>query len=124
MACSPALTPTPVPPTPSVDEIPRISVDETYQKLVRVDAVVIDVRIPIEYESSHIKGAISLPEDEIQMHFDELPRDKDLILYCACGGETSSARAAQILLSNGFTRVSVLKGGLLAWLATNYPIEP
>ena len=82
MACSPALTPTPVPPTPSVDEIPRISVDEAYQKLAQVDAVFIDVRTPIEYESSHIKGAISLSESEIQMHFNELPRDKNLILYC------------------------------------------
>ncbi|HET9914419.1 MAG TPA: hypothetical protein VFQ13_21165 [Anaerolineales bacterium] len=38
--------------------------------------------------------------------------------------EHTSARAAFILLQNGYTRVSALLGGFTAWIEAGYPIEP
>jgi hypothetical protein len=62
--------------------VPRISLQETQDKLAQGQAVLVDVRSKTSYDKSHAKGAISVPEAEIGARKDELPRDKELILYC------------------------------------------
>jgi cytoskeletal protein RodZ len=63
-------------------EVPRISVQDTKRQLENGQAVVVDVRSRTSFEQSHIAGSISIPESEIDARLDELPRDKDVILYC------------------------------------------
>lgn len=63
--------------------VPRISIEEARQKLETGQAVVVDVRTKNTYDQAHLPGSISLPEDEIESRLDELPDDKELILYCA-----------------------------------------
>jgi rhodanese-related sulfurtransferase len=38
--------------------------------------------------------------------------------------EHTSARAAFVLLHNGYPRVSALLGGFVAWIEAGYPVEP
>jgi rhodanese-related sulfurtransferase len=45
-------------------------------------AVLVDVRSKASYDKSHAAGAISMPEEEVGARVDELPQDKDIILYC------------------------------------------
>ena len=52
------------------------------------------------------------------------PRDRDIIVYCSCPNEVSSARVALQLQRKGFTRVRPLLGGIDAWREQNYPMEP
>jgi 3-mercaptopyruvate sulfurtransferase SseA len=54
----------------------------------------------------------------------ELPRDRDIIVYCACPNEVSSASLALQLHRRGFTRVRPLQGGIEAWRGRGYPTEP
>src|SRR3989442_666078 len=54
----------------------------------------------------------------------EIPRDRDMILYCSCPNEVSSARTALLLHRNGIRRVRPLLGGIDAWRERNYPTEP
>ena len=54
---------------------------------------------------------------------DEFPRDRDIIVYCSCPNEVSSARVALQLQRRGFTRVRPLFGGIDAWREQNYPTE-
>lgn len=61
--------------------VPRIGLDETQQKLELDQAILVDVRSRASYEKSHAAGAISVPEEEIDGRLDDLPRDKDLVLY-------------------------------------------
>lgn len=61
--------------------VPRIGLDETQQQLELGQAVLVDVRSRASYEKSHATGAISIPEEEIDRRLDDLPRDKDLVLY-------------------------------------------
>jgi 3-mercaptopyruvate sulfurtransferase SseA len=86
----PTQTPLPPPPTPSPTPLPRypedvsrVSVEVAYQQLGKNNVVFIDTRPLPQYTSSHIKGAISVPMEEFESRLKELPRDKDLILYCA-----------------------------------------
>ena len=46
------------------------------------DLVLIDVRDKEDYQRGHIKGAVSMPLEEIDKRYQELPRDKDIVTYC------------------------------------------
>jgi hypothetical protein len=63
-------------------DVPRIALDETQQKLEQGQAILVDVRSRESFNKAHAAGAISIPEEEIAARLNELPRDKDLILYC------------------------------------------
>ena len=55
-------------------------------------------------------------------HLKDLPRDRDIILYCTCPSEASAARVAKMLMNHGFKRVRPLYGGLDAWVAAGYAV--
>jgi hypothetical protein len=63
-------------------EVPRATVAETVDKLEQGQAVLIDVRSGQSFDKAHAAGAVSIPEEELNIRIQELPRDKDLILYC------------------------------------------
>ncbi len=46
-------------------------------------AVIVDVRGEGSYEAGHVRGALSIPFNEILSRLDELPRDKTIITYCS-----------------------------------------
>ena len=105
----------------------KISVDELK---LRMDAghllTVLDVRHPLtlELDPERIPGALHLTLEEIEYRHHEIPRDRDIILYCSCPNEISSARTAFLLKKKGVDRVRPLEGGLGAWRARNFPLEP
>ena len=63
-------------------DVPRISLGETQTKLEQGQAILIDVRSSESFVKSHAQGAISIPEEEMGARLDELPHDKEIILYC------------------------------------------
>lgn len=71
------------PATQALDEARRIPRDEAIKMVKEGKAVWIDVRPRTEYDTSHIKGAISIPLAELQSSFRKLPPHKFLITYCA-----------------------------------------
>lgn len=77
--------------------------------------VVVDVRAPREREQKHIAGSLSVPLNHLSERFEELPRDRAVLVYCA-GGYRSSI-AASLLQKYGFQQVSEIAGGLAAWEA-------
>lgn len=64
-------------------EVPRASLQETVEKLEQGQAILVDVRSKSSYDKAHAVGALSIPEEEIDTRLGELPRDKELILYCS-----------------------------------------
>jgi membrane protein DedA with SNARE-associated domain/rhodanese-related sulfurtransferase len=104
----------------------RITVAELRQLLDEGKApLIFDLRssAALEEDPTLIQGAIHLSMDEIEKRVDEFPRDRDIIVYCSCPNEVSSARVALQLQRKGFRRVRPLLGGIDAWRQLNYPIE-
>ena len=105
----------------------RITIQKLKQKMdAKEDIVILDVRSKESYSGSpvKIKGAIRMLPDEVQERMNDLPKNKLIVAYCACPDEATSGGAAQMLLSSGFKSVKALIGGLDAWEAADYPVEP
>jgi 3-mercaptopyruvate sulfurtransferase SseA len=64
-----------------------------------------------------------LGAEDVEDRHDEIPRDREVIVYCSCPNEVSSARVALRLQRKGVTRVRPLLGGIDAWRELNYPLE-
>src|SRR3569833_4472170 len=104
----------------------RITVDELHQRLEKGEEVtILDLRSAAEVERNPllIRSARHMTMEDLKTHQSEIPRDRDIILYCSCPNEVCSARMALLLQRNGFTRVRPLLGGLDAWREKNYPTE-
>ncbi len=104
----------------------RISVAELYE-LIQTGAqpIIVDVRSHTArlVEPRSIPGARHVPLPEVGRHIADLPRDRDIVLYCTCPNEASAARVAKILMNHGFKKVRPLHGGLDAWLAAGHSVE-
>ncbi len=87
--------------------------------------IVIDVRTKEEFDAGHIKGALNFDyynedfEDEIEANLKD--KNKPYILYCRSG--MRSLYSAQILEDLGYTDVTNMKGGFLAWQSAGKPVE-
>jgi membrane protein DedA with SNARE-associated domain/rhodanese-related sulfurtransferase len=104
----------------------RITADELRRKLDAGEKpVILDLRSSTELaqDPAVILGAIHLGLDEIEKRQREFPHDRDIIVYCSCPNEVSSARVALSLQRRGFTRVRPLLGGIDAWRKSKYPTE-
>ena len=104
----------------------RITVDELHQKLeTGENLIILDLRsrAELERDPSLIRGARHMTMEEVQHRQQEIPRDRDVILYCSCPNEVTSARVALLLRRNGILRVRPLLGGIDAWRERNYPTE-
>ncbi len=98
--------------------IAEISVQALWHQLHQPDPpLVVDVREVREFRQSHIPGARLLSLSMLRSAAAELPHDRPLVFVCR--GGRRSLRAACMVQSLGYDRVSVLQGGLLAWEAAN-----
>lgn len=85
------------------------------QKLNKKEITLIDVRTLEERKGKYIPESMHIPIDELRDRLGEIPRDKDIVVYCEIG--LRGYLAYRILKQNGFERVKNLSGG---W-QTYYP---
>lgn len=112
--------------------VQMISAEELKTKVTANQPVlIIDVRSSEGYASSNktVKGAVHFKLRKLKSRLafaplKDLPKDREIVTYCACPKDESSIAAAQILQSSGFKRVRVLQGGWQEWLKANGPVEP
>lgn len=90
------------------------------------DVLVYDVRQPLDLlaESEIIPGARRLAPKEVIDNPSLIPKDKDTVVYCTCPSDETSRSILQRALALSFVRIKFLKGGLEAWKAKGYPVEP
>jgi len=107
-----------------VEGIPQITVEELKRKLdAKEDVFVLDVREPHEYPIANL-GAPMIPVGEIDRRVGELADKKDAEIVVHCRSGARSQKAALMLKSAGFTHVSNLAGGILAWADKIDPTMP
>lgn len=85
-----------------------------------------DVRQPLDLLAypELIPGAQRIPPEELLMTPSLLPQGEDIVVYCTCPGDKTSLSVLRRALALGFTRIKFLTGGLAAWKAKGYPVEP
>jgi adenylyltransferase/sulfurtransferase len=109
---------------PIVEGIPQVSVQELKRKLDNKENIfVLDVREPHEYQIANL-GAPLIPVGSIESRISELASHKndEVIVHCRSGAR--SQKAALALKAAGFTNVSNLAGGILAWADKIDPSMP
>jgi phage shock protein E len=85
------------------------------------DALVVDVRTPLEYGMGHYDGAVNIPVGEIEERLGELGDKRDeIVVYCRSGHRSADAKTK--LRAAGFT--NVYDGGSLRYMESLPPPEP
>jgi membrane protein DedA with SNARE-associated domain/rhodanese-related sulfurtransferase len=85
---------------------------------------VVDLRHPLDYlpDPRMIPGAVLLTPSTLRERSAEIPRDQDVVLYCTCPNDATSARTAMQLRRLGIYRVRPLHGGYEGWKRRGYPL--
>lgn len=106
--------------------IARISPDELKRLMDDGREIfVVDLRGAMDHEADPhtIPGALRVTAEELEHRHHEIPRDQDVILFCACPNEVTAARMALMLRKRGVTKVRPLAGGIAEWRARAFPLE-
>ncbi|MEK6322000.1 MAG: rhodanese-like domain-containing protein [Acidobacteriota bacterium] len=104
-----------------------ITPDELKTKITKNEPMaIVDLRGSNLYAQSDktIKGSVHTKVRRVAHRLREVPRDREVITYCACPADEAAIIAARALLANGFKRVRALKGGWNAWLQVGGQVQP
>ncbi|HVO61299.1 MAG TPA: VTT domain-containing protein [Terriglobales bacterium] len=110
----------------------RITPQELKQKLNRGDKVfIVDVEGCVLHHptaTASIPGAVRIDGRRLEQYRDvDVPaewRTHDVVLYCSCPAEITSARVARLLMQKGVKLVRPLAGGLQAWIDSGFSVVP
>ncbi|HEX5233910.1 MAG TPA: VTT domain-containing protein [Silvibacterium sp.] len=85
---------------------------------------IIDLRHPLDYlpDPRTLPGAILLSPDKLMAQSEEIPRDRDVVLFCTCPSEATAAKTALAIRKLGIYRVRPLLGGFDEWKRLGYPL--
>ena len=108
----------------SENRYPLITCEEL-QRLIDAkatqDIVIVDTQPSEYFAEAHIPGAVNLPYTNRIKPPVNLPRTKTLVLYCPCQNEEESTEMAIQLEKLGYSKLTLLQGGLPRWRELQYP---
>ncbi|HEX2919120.1 MAG TPA: rhodanese-like domain-containing protein [Edaphobacter sp.] len=86
---------------------------------------IVDLRHPLELvpDPFTLPGALHVSPEDLTKRINEIPRDRDVILYCTCPNESTAANTALKLHKLGVERVRPLRGGYDEWKKLGYPLD-
>ena len=89
------------------------------------EVYIVDLRHPLEQltDPFTLPGALRVAPDDLAARVHEIPRDRDIILYCTCPNEETAAHTALKLHRLGVERVRPLRGGYEEWKRLGYPMD-
>jgi membrane protein DedA with SNARE-associated domain/rhodanese-related sulfurtransferase len=104
----------------------RVTPTEVYRRLNEEGGLLIaDVRTEAgrTADPRKIPGAIVMDPAHVDDTLKDLPKDRDIVLYCNCPNDASAAKVAKLLIDRGFKQVRPLAGGLDGWGAAGFEFE-
>ena len=108
------------------ERVPNVGVTEAHRLWQRGSATVVDARSSSDYAQGHLAGSLNLPYWEFPTAYPhvaaQLPKGSPILIYCYGSHCGLSMRLAKRLLSEGYPRLIVMRGGIAAWEAAGLPI--
>jgi len=107
-------------------QITRISADELKTKMDSGKPVILlDLRNPLDRDHDRVRipGAFHMLPNFVDIGAREIKQKSEIVVYCSCPNEATSAKVAHQLLRTGLNAVYPLEGGLMAWRERGYPVE-
>ena len=104
----------------------RLEPEELKRQLDAGDRLfIVDLRHPLELlpDPFTLPGAVHFSPELLTAHHAEIPRDRDIVLYCTCPSEATAAKTAMTLHRLGIERVRPLRGGFDEWKRLGFPME-
>ncbi len=104
----------------------RLEPDELKRQLDAGESIfIVDLRHPLELlpDPFTLPGALHLSPEALAQRIHEIPRDRDIVLYCTCPSEATAAKVAMTLHKAGIDRVRPLRGGFDEWKRLGYPLD-
>jgi membrane protein DedA with SNARE-associated domain/rhodanese-related sulfurtransferase len=86
---------------------------------------IVDLRHPLELltDPFTLPGAVHFSPDALAARHREIPRDRDIVLFCTCPSEATAAKTAMTLHKLGIERVRPLRGGYDEWKRLGFPMD-
>src|SRR6202521_58039 len=106
--------------------IARITPEELKEKIDSgEDVVIVDLRHALDFEAQPVTilGALHMDAAELEEAHAVIPRDREIVLFCACPNEVTAARLALLLRSKGITRIRPLAKGYEGWRGRGFPMS-
>jgi rhodanese-related sulfurtransferase len=104
----------------------RLEPEDLKQQLDAGEAVyIVDLRHPLELltDPFTLPSALLFSPDSLAARHHEIPRDRDIVLYCSCPSEATAAKTAMTLHKLGIERVRPLRGGYDEWKRLGFPLD-
>ncbi len=103
--------------------IKQLSTQQMTFLVNRESGVVVDTRNEKDFKAGHIVDALHLNNEKVSKNdFTSLEKHKDNPIIVVCSAGISASKVASQLAKTGFTRVSILKGGMNAWQSAGLPV--
>jgi rhodanese-related sulfurtransferase/DNA-binding transcriptional ArsR family regulator len=99
-----------------------IDTKELVRRVRSGEVTVVDVRPVEEYRAGHIPGALSVPVDELKARLDELPKGREVVVYCRGPYCVMAIEAVELLRKKGF-KAHRMEQGVADWRARGWRIE-
>jgi len=104
--------------------IKKISTQELTFLMNKEEGLVIDTRVEKEFKTGHILDAKHLSNEKANnSDFANLENHKDKPIIVVCAAGLTSAKVANSLYKAGFTKTSILKGGMNSWISGGLPVS-
>lgn len=106
--------------------IARITPEELKEKIdAGEDLIIVDLRHALEFDAQPetIPGALRMDASELEEAHEVIPRDREIVLFCACPNEATAARLALLLRKKGITRIRPLAEGYDGWRHRGFPLS-
>jgi rhodanese-related sulfurtransferase len=103
--------------------IKQLSTQEMTFLINRESGVVVDSRTEKDFKAGHIVDSLHLSNEKVSKNdFISLEKHKDNPIIVVCSAGMSAGKVASELAKAGFSRVSILKGGMSAWISAGLPV--
>ena len=107
-------------------KIARITPEELKEKIdAGEDILIVDLRHALDFDANPetIPGALHVDAAELEEASEVIPRDREIVLFCACPNEVTAARLALLLRSKGITQIRPLAEGYEGWRSRGFPLS-